>query len=297
VVTGVLLVALLVANTLNIAADAVAVGTGMNMLGAGPTPVWAAVAGIAVTVLLAAGSFALIAKVFKLLTLALLSYLVVLVLAHPRWAAVAHGMFVPALHPDKEWLALLVAVLGTTISPYLFFWQSAHRLEDMRAEPAGGEQPLPLPARRPAAARGKQARSRLDVFAGMLFSNVVMFAVITATAATVGAHGSHEIGSAAQAAQALRPLAGSAASTVFALGFIGAGMLAIPVLAGSGSVGLAGLLGHRWGFSRSIRQAPVFYALVLAGTLDATMLALGHIDPMRLLVWVAVINGVAAARS
>jgi Mn2+/Fe2+ NRAMP family transporter len=111
----------------------------------------------------------------------------------------------------------------------------------------------------------------------------------------LGAHGSHDISSAGEAAQALRPLAGSAASVVFALGFIGSGMLAIPVLAGSGSVGLSGLIGCRWGFSRRLRDAPVFYALVLFGTLTGTALSAAHLDPIKLLVWVAIVNGIAAA--
>jgi Mn2+/Fe2+ NRAMP family transporter len=181
-------------------------------------------------------------------------------------------------------------VLGTTISPYLFFWQSAHRLEEMRDEPIGGQRHGP-----PIAAAQKERTSRLDVFSGMLFSNVVMFAVIAATAATLGAHGSHSISSASEAARALRPVAGRFASVVFALGFIGSGMLAVPVLAGSASVGIAGLLGRRWGFSQSLRKAPVFYALVFVGTVGGTLLSAAHVDPIRLLVFVAVVNGVAAA--
>jgi Mn2+/Fe2+ NRAMP family transporter len=195
----------------------------------------------------------------------------------------------------KDYVALFIAVLGTTISPYLFFWQSANRLEEMRDEPDGGTHPLPLEERPRGDATQKERTSRLDVFSGMLFSNVVMFAVIASTAATLGAHGSHNISSAADAARALRPFAGRYASAVFALGFIGSGMLAIPVLAGSGSVGLAGLLGKKWGFSQSIRKAPVFYGLVLVGTIGGTLLSAVHIDPIKLLVYVAIVNGVAAA--
>lgn len=136
-----------------------------------------------------------------------------------------------------------------------------------------------------------QSTSRLDVFTGMTFSNLVMFAIIVATAQTLHAHGKTSIQSAAQAAQALTPFAGHFASALFALGFIGSGMLAIPVLAGAGSVGMAGLLGKQWGFERSIRKAPVFYGLVALGT----ALSLLHVNPIKLLVFVAVINGVAAA--
>jgi Mn2+/Fe2+ NRAMP family transporter len=186
-------------------------------------------------------------------------------------------------------------VLGTTISPYLFFWQSAHRLEEMREEPAGGKRAQPLRRQSPARARRKQRTSRLDVFVGMTFSNVVMFAIIVATAETLHAHNETNIQSAAQAAEALKPFAGHFASALFALGFIGSGLLAVPVLAGSGSVGMAGLLGREWGFSRSVRKAPVFYGLVALGTLGGTVLSLLHINPIHLLVLVAVINGVAAA--
>jgi Mn2+/Fe2+ NRAMP family transporter len=202
---------------------------------------------------------------------------------------------VPHFELNKSYLALLVAVLGTTISPYLFFWQSAHRLEEMREEPAGGTRALPLKRQSPARAHRKQRTSRLDVFVGMTFSNVVMFAIIVATAETLHAHNKTNVQSAAQAAQALKPFAGHFASALFALGFIGSGLLAIPVLAAAGSVGMAGLLGHEWGFSRSVRKAPVFYGLVALGTLGGTALSLLHVNPIHLLVLVAVLNGVAAA--
>jgi Mn2+/Fe2+ NRAMP family transporter len=226
---------------------------------------------------------------------ALLAYLVVAVLVTHQWGSVLSHTLVPHIELTRSYLALLVAVLGTTISPYLFFWQSAHRLEEMREEPAGGARAQPLKRQSPALAQRKQRTSRLDVFVGMTFSNVVMFAVIVATAQTLHAHHETNIQSAAQAAEALKPFAGHFASALFALGFIGSGLLAIPVLAGSGSVGMAGLLGREWGFSRSVRKAPVFYGLVALGTLGGTVLSLLHINPIHLLVLVAVINGVAAA--
>ena len=151
---------------------------------------------------------------------------------------------------------------------------------------------LPLKERGTVDARNKQRMARADVFTGMAFSNAVMFAIIVATATTL--HGK-TISSAADAAAALRPVAGHWSSVLFALGFIGTGMLAIPVLAGSGAAGMAGLLGKHWGFSRSVRKAPVFYGLVALGTLGGTMLSLASANPIHLLVVVAVINGVAAA--
>ena len=289
----VLISALIVANALNIAADLVAVGSGMNLLHAGPTWVWALVAGMLITGLVIVGSFAQIARVFKLICLALLAYFVVMFSVHVNWAQVGLHTVVPHIRAsNKEYLALLVAVLGTTISPYLFFWQSAHRLEELRAEPEGGDRAVPLKGRTKADAKYKERTSRGDVFTGMAFSNAVMFAIIVATASTL--HGK-KIGSAADAAAALKPVAGHWSSVLFALGFIGTGMLAIPVLAGSGAAGMAGLLGKRWGFSRSVRKAPVFYSLVAVGTVGGTLLSLGSTNPIQLLVVVAIINGIAAA--
>jgi len=294
-VLAVLLVTLIVANALNIAADLVAIGSGMQLLHAGPVWLWALLGGGLITTLLVLGSFARIALIFKVLCAALLAYLVVAVLVTHQWGSVLAHTIVPHIELNKAYLALLVAVLGTTISPYLFFWQSAHRLEEMRDEPEGGIHPQPLTQQAPKRARRKQATSRLDVFAGMTFSNLVMFAIIVATAQTLHAHHQTNIQSAAQAAAALKTFAGQFASSLFALGFIGSGLLAVPVLAGAGSVGLAGLLGKKWGFSRSVRKAPVFYSLVALGTLGGTALSLLHVNPIKLLVLVAVINGIAAA--
>jgi NRAMP (natural resistance-associated macrophage protein)-like metal ion transporter len=292
---AVLLVALLVANALNIAADLVAIGSGMDLLHLGPTWLWALLAGVFITTLLVLGSFARIALVFKLLCAALVAYLIVAVLVTNQWGTVLSHTLIPHIQFTKAYLALLVAVLGTTISPYLFFWQSAHRLEEMRDEPEGGAKAVPLKQQSPERARRKQRTSRLDVFVGMAFSNVVMFAIILVTAETLHAHGKTTVQSAAQAASALEPFAGHFASVFFALGFIGSGLLAIPVLAASGSVGMAGLLGKQWGFSRSVRKAPAFYGLVALGTIGGTALSLLQVNPIKLLVFVAVLNGVIAA--
>jgi Mn2+/Fe2+ NRAMP family transporter len=237
----------------------------------------------------------IVANALKVLCAALLSYLVVAVLVTHKWGSVLSHTIVPHIEFNKGYLALLVAVLGTTISPYLFFWQSAHRLEEMRDEPEGGAKAQPLKRQSTKRARRKQSTSRLDVFGGMAFSNLVMFAIIVATAETLHAHNVTNVQSAAQAADALKPFAGHFASAIFALGFIGSGLLAIPVLAGSGSVGMAGLMGKEWGFSRSIRKAPVFYGLVALGTIGGTALSLLHVNPIKLLIFVAVLNGVIAA--
>ena len=276
---GVLIAVLVVANALNIAADLVAVGQGMQLLGAGPGAVWALVAGALITVLLAVGSFPLIARVFKVLCGALLAYVGVLFLIRIPWGTVALDTVVPHIRLSSAYVALLVAVLGTTISPYLFFWQGMHRVEEMREEDLGGKQPIPLRRRSRDERRSKLLMSRLDVFSGMAFSNIVMFAIITATAATLGRSHHVTIASAAQAAAALRPVAGQFGSAVFALGFIGSGMLAIPVLAGSGSCAFAGLLGKGAGFSKSLRHAPLFYGLCAVGTIGGMALSLHRRQP------------------
>jgi Mn2+/Fe2+ NRAMP family transporter len=292
---AVLLVALVGANALNVAADLVAIGSGMTLLHAGPAWAWALAAGAGITALVLFGAYTTIEQVFKILCLALLAYIAVLFVAHVPWGKVGLNTTVPHITWSKDYLALLVAVLGTTISPYLFFWQTANRVEEMREEDVGGARALPLSRRTTRGAKRKQRNARIDVFTGMGFSNLVMFAIITATAATIGNHGQQDITSAAQAAQALKPAAGSAASTIFALGFIGSGMLAVPVLAGSGSVGLAGLLGKPWGLSKSVSKAPFFYALLTLGTVGGTALTLASIDPIKLLVLSATVNGIAAA--
>jgi NRAMP (natural resistance-associated macrophage protein)-like metal ion transporter len=291
----VLLCALLVANATNIAADLLAIGAGMNLLHAGPTALWALISGVLITVLVIKGSFEIIAKVFKYLCLTLLAYFGVLAAAKVPWSTVGANAVVPHIHRTGAYLGLLVAVLGTTISPYLFFWQTAHRVEDLEAEPVGEDEAVPLKARPRPQARRKLARSRFDVFFGMTLSNIVMFAIIVATASTLGAHGVHNVASAAQAAAALQPIAGSLSKVLFATGFIGSGFLAVPVLAASASVGLSGLLDKDWGFSRSPREAPLFYVLVGVGTVGGTLLSLTGMNPIRLLVIVAVVNGVAAA--
>lgn len=162
----------------------------------------------------------------------------------------------------------------------------------MREEPEGGERAVPLQQRSKSGADQKERTSRIDVFFGMTFSNLVMFAIIVAAASTL--HGK-TIKSAADAAAALQPVAGKWASDLFALGFIGTGMLAVPVLAGSGAAGMAGLLGKPFGFSRSMRKAPVFYGLVIVGTVGGAVLSLVTSNPIQLLLIVAVINGIAAA--
>jgi NRAMP (natural resistance-associated macrophage protein)-like metal ion transporter len=293
-VVTLLLVGLLIANTANIAADLLAIGAGMNLLHAGPTSLWSVIAGIVISVLVVTSSFETIARIFKYLCLCLLTYLIVLAVADVPWSTVAVNTLVPHVQLNGKYLGLLVAVLGTTISPYLFFWQTAHRVEQLEAEPEGGNTAVGLEQRSNRDARIRLRHDRFDVFFGMSLSNVVMFAIVVSTASTIG-KSSANIQSAADAARALRPIAGGLSSALFAIGFIGTGFLAVPVLAGAASIGIAGMFDKNWGFSRSVGQAPLFYVLVAVGTIGGTLLSLAGVNPIRLLVVVAIINGVAAA--
>ena len=292
-VTALLLVALIGANTLNLAADLMAIGQGMALLHAGPAPVWAALAGVGIALTLTLGSFASIERIFKWLCMALLAYVVVLFAVKVDWADVVRGLTGQKFELKPAYLALIVAVLGTSISPYLFFWQSAHRIEELRAEDLAGDRAPALHHRGQQGARRKLRNARIDVVVGMVFSVVVMFAIMAATAATLGVQGK-AITSAADAARALEPIAGSASSYLFAAGFIGSGILAVPVLAASGSAGLAGLLDKPWGLERSPRRAPAFYALLLVGMVGGTILSVVESNPIQLLVLSAVVNGIAA---
>ncbi len=290
---GVLLAALIAANCLNLAADLNAIGQGMNLLHAGPAFVWAAIAGIAIAVAVTAGSFAMIGRIFKWLCMVLLVYVGVLFVSNVDWADVGRGLIGGQIEVTPAYLALVVGVLGTTISPYMFFWQSAQRIEELRAEDRGGDLAPALDDRPHHEARRRLRNGRIDVFTGMAFSVLIMFAIMASTAATLGAHHA-SISSAADAAKALEPIAGNYAGYLFALGFIGSGVLAVPVLAASGAAGMAGLLNKNWGLDRSPRKAPLFYVLLGVGIIAGTVLAIVSTDPIGLLVLSAIVNGIAA---
>lgn len=218
---GILTVALIVANTLNLAADLNAIGQGAQLLHAGVAWVWSLVAGVVILLTVVLGSFELIGLRFQ---------------------------------PTPAYFGLAVGVLGTTIPPYMFFWQSAQRVEEIHD---GGENTKDLEDDTKAQARRQLIKSRTDVFTGMIFSVLIVFAIIASSAATLGAHHT-TVSSSAEAVKALEPIAGTWASALFALGFIGSGMLAVPVLAATGAAGLAALLNKDWGINRSPRKAPVF---------------------------------------
>jgi len=233
-------------------------------------------------------TYATFAQSLKWLTAVLFSYVVTAFLAKPDWRQVAVATLVPRVGWDSLYMTTVVAVLGTTISPYLFFWQASHEVE---AEKAIGRRTL---AQRRGATPHELADARLDVATGMFFSNVVMFFIILATGATLHVSGQTQVETARQAAEALRPLAGDGAYLLFALGLIGTGLLAVPVLAGSASFAIAELFGWRSGLDLPPRHGRRFY-LVFAGAVVAGMaLNLGGTNPIRMLFLSAVVNGLLA---
>jgi Mn2+/Fe2+ NRAMP family transporter len=240
--------------------------------------------------------FKIVAKVFKWLCLFLLVYVDVLFVSNVDWADVMHEWLGVQLQFTHGYLGLVVAVLGTTISPYMFIWQSAQRIEELREETLDGNRPQPLGHRTGFAAKRTLLNVRIDVFMGMIFSVLIMFlimfAIMAATASTLGAHG-QVVTDAAGAPQALEPIAGAASEYLFAAGFVCSGVLAVPVLAASGAAGMAGLLNKPWGFERSPTKAPVFSGLLGVGIVLGTILSVVSFDPIGLLIFSAIVNGVA----
>ncbi len=279
---------LVVANVINIGADlggmaeATQMVTGVNSLWF--TPVWAGV----IVLLLFKTSYRTVARIFKWLTLTLFAYVVTAFVSHPDWAQVLHATFVPDVRFTREYLSVLVGILGTSISPYLFFWQAAEEVEEERA---AGRRTL---AQRKGATRAELRRARTDVVTGMFFSNFVMYFIILTTAATLHAHGATEIASARQAAEALRPLAGSGAYWLFTVGLIGAGMLGVPVLAGSSAYAISEAMA--WGASLDRRPslAPKFYAVLAVALALGLALDFAGLEAVKMLFWSAVANGVLA---
>jgi NRAMP (natural resistance-associated macrophage protein)-like metal ion transporter len=282
-------VALLIANTINVGADIGAIAASVNLLvpaiPPGPVVLPIALGILGLTIL---GSYRLIARVFQWLALALVAYVGAAVLARPDLGAVLEGTLLPRPSLDPKFLAALVAILGTTISPYLFFWQASHEVED---EKSVGRTRL---WQRRGATDRELGYAGLDVAAGMLFSNLVMYFVIMATGATLHAAGTTDIASAAQAAEALRPLAGNLAAALLAVGLIGGGVLAVPILAGSAAYALSEAFGWRFGLDERPGRARQFYVVIGLATLVGAAINLLGINPIAALVGTAVINGLVA---
>lgn len=279
---------LTIANTINAGVDIGAIAAALNLLV--PIPATAMIVPIALIILALQvwGSYRLIANTFKWLTLALFAYVGSAFFAHPDLREVLRGTFIPTLSLDAKFLSTLVAILGTTISPYLFFWQASQEVEE---EISMGRRTLKA---RQGATREELTYAGLDVTTGMLFSNVVMYFIMLATAATLFKAGKTDIQSAAEAAQALRPLAGDAASFLLALGLIGAGFLAVPVLTGSSAYAVAEALGWKHSLDEKPRRAKLFYGMIIVSTLIGVLVNFVGINPIRALFWTAVINGFLA---
>lgn len=279
------------ANIFNIVADIAAMAAAMRLLVGGPAPAYALCFGIlcvAAQILIPYRSYA---RFMKFLTLVLFAYVAAAFSIHVPWGKVMGATVLPHFSWDRNLIVMLVAVLGTTISPYLFFWQASLEVEERRVKERRKEAPL---------RDGEQAAQQrfrpivVDTWIGMAFSNVVGFFIIVSTAATLHAHGTVNIATAADAAEALRPLAGPLAFVLFSLGIIGTGLLAIPALAGSAAYAVAETFGWKNSLGMQPSRARGFYLIIGGATLLGAIGAMTKLDPIRMLVWSAVLNGIVA---
>jgi len=279
---------LVIANTINAGVDIGAIAAAMNLLL--PVPIPALIVPIALCILVVQiwGSYRLIAKTFKWLTIALFAYVLSAFFAKPDWTEVLKGTVLPTLQFDRAFLVILVGILGTTITPYLFFWQADQEVEE---EISMGRRTL---RQRIGATAGELKYAEWDVAIGMFFSNVVMYFIILATASTLFKGGKTNIESAIQAAQALRPVAGNLASLLWAPGLIGAGVLCVPILTGSAAYATAEAMGWKHGLDERPRRAKLFYGIISFSTLVGMLINFVGINPMTALFWTAVINGFLA---
>jgi NRAMP (natural resistance-associated macrophage protein)-like metal ion transporter len=278
----------IVANTFNLGADIGGMAAATRLVVPVPVDALVFLFGIAMLVGQAWMPYATLARVFKWLTLSLFAYVVTAFITHPPWLQVLEQFAVPRIHFNALWLSTMVGVLGTTITPYLFYWQSSLMVEE---DKEAGKATI---AARRGTDPGSVRNMHADVNAGMIFSNIVAFFIIVTTASTLGAAGRHDIATAQQAAQALRPLAGPFAELLFALGMVGTGILAVPVLATSSAYVAAQTFRFREGLSEPVRRAPRFYTIIAAGILIGIAMNLLHVDAIKALFWSAVLNGVAA---
>jgi len=279
---------LLIANVFNIAADLSGMAGATQMLTGVPPLVSVPVLGMLILLGTVYAAYATFARYLKWLTAALLAYVITAFLVKPDWGAVAHATLIPHIRWDSLYVTTMVAVLGTTISPYLFFWQASHEVEEEKAQ---GRRTV---AARHGASAHELTDARLDVTAGILFSNLVMFFIMLTTGATLHASGRREIETAREAAEALRPLAGDGAYLLFGVGLIGTGLLAVPILAASASFAIAEVFGWRSGLDLTPRRGRYFY-IVFGGAVIAGMaLNLAGTSPIRMLFLSALLNGLLA---
>ena len=281
---------LLVANTINIGADISAMAEVSALLLGGPRQAYAVAIGVFCIVLQVFVSYTRYVRVLKWLTLSLFAYVAVVFAVDVDWADMLRGVTIPDVSLRPAYVTTLVAILGTTISPYLFFWQASQECEELRA--VKEDKPL-----RAAPQQGSRQirRMTIDTVIGMGFSNLIAFFIMLTAAATLHEHGLTNVESSVQAAEALRPIAGKFAFLLFSMGIIGTGLLAIPVLAGSSAFAMAETFRWRRGLDLSPLRGARFYLVIAASTLAGVAMGFTHLDPIRALYWAAVLNGVVSA--
>jgi NRAMP (natural resistance-associated macrophage protein)-like metal ion transporter len=283
---------LVVANTINIAADIGAMGEALRLIVGGPLALYVLGFGALSMSAQILFSYERTVRILKWLTLALFAYVAVILTVHVPWRqALDQSLhpwnFVAGMGSVKDYAAMVVAVMGTTISPYLFFWQAAQEVEDGNRRP--GAQALKSD---PLYAAEHLSRIQQDTYVGMTFSNVIALCIVLATAVTLNMQGVSDIQTSSQAAQALRPVAGEFAFLIFSLGIIGTGLLAVPVLAGSAAYAVSEMMGWRASLSDRLSEAPGFYRIIMAATGIGTLMGYFELDPIKALVWSAIVNGV-----
>ncbi len=285
----IIVILVLVANTINLGADLGAMADAVNLLVPGPSWLYILFFASVCIYMQVFLQYTQYVAVLKWLTLALFAYFAAIVTVEIDWGKLAHNLVLPHLEWKTEYLTTIVAVFGTTISPYLFFWQAAEEVEDIHAYPHRR-------TLRRAPRQGKAAlhRIELDTLVGMAFSNLVALAIMITTAATLNLNGITDIQTSAEAAEALRPIAGPFAFIAFSLGIIGTGLLAVPVLAGSAAYAIGEARKWPVGFSRRPQEAKAFYGTVAIATLVGMAINFAGINPIKALYWAAVINGVAS---
>ena len=280
---------LLLANTINLGADLGAMAAALKLLIGGPAGFYVVGFAIGCVLLEVFSRYERYVSILQWTSFVLLAYVAVALVVDVPWRTVLYRTFVPNFSLAKDYVVTVVAVLGTTITPYCFFWQSSQEAEDVRIDPAAHT----LRAA-PKEAPAEIARMRFDTYVGMGYSNVVSLFIIVSTAATLNAHGITDIQTSAQAAEALRPIAGVFTFALFAAGIIGIGLLAVPVLAGSGAYALGEALGWTTGLDRKPLDAKAFYGTIAVSTLVGIFINFIGLDPIKALFWSAVINGVVA---
>lgn len=280
---------LLIANVANLGADLGAMGAALKLLLGGPALLYVVLFGVGSALLETFTRYSRYVSILKWLCLSLLSYVACAFVVDVPWRDVGLALVWPPLSLQPAYLMAIVAVLGTTISPYLFFWQAQEEVEDEKEKP--GARPL---IRAPEQAAAEFSRIRIDTCVGMAISNVIALFIVVTTAATLHAHGVVNIATSADAAEALRAIAGQFTFAVFAAGIIGTGMLTLPVLAGSAAYALGELFSWHVGLARLPHRAKAFYATIAAATAIGAALNFSPIDPIKALYWSAVLNGVIA---